>query len=357
MAYNGSSDGRVGFVLEPHEGRGTIGLIYSCLFAIFLSTYTVLRQSIPGKRLTTFQSMRRKIVVFLFAVIFPETLCCRALYELSQAKKISDSKKWRQKHPTWTITHSFFALMGGLVVEDADGNLYQVAQVDWFKYQINDATLPSEEQILDLSKANTVAKAITFVQILWVLAQIIGRLAQNLTVSTLEVATVAYIFCATITYIAWWNKPLDIAAPLTVSATYRHRAYNLWPKRRSEADAFLDSIVNSADRWATACVFFAIFGGIHVAAWEYPFPTVAESRLWRASAIIMTLLPFISFGTAGIDRLFAHDVIFFENVAPAIMATYALAHMFIICEVFVCLRSAPLGIYREVNWTSLLPHF
>lgn len=47
-----------------------------------------------------------------------------------------------------------------------------------------------------------------------------------------------------------------------------------------------------------------------------------------------------------------HNAVLFIFMAP-----YALVHMYIICEVFVCLRSAPLGVYQQVDWTSFLPHF
>lgn len=139
------------------------------------------------------------------------------------------------------MTHSFLALMGGLAVEDEKGHPNPVAQDDRHKYEIVDATLPSEEQIIDLSKADNIAKVITFIQILWVLIQFIGRLAQRLSISTLEVATVAYIFCATITIILWWKKPLDIAIPHIVHATYQQRThYAEWPWRKTEFHAFRD---------------------------------------------------------------------------------------------------------------------
>lgn len=50
-----------------------------------------------------------------------------------------------------------------------------------------------KEQIEDKSKANDLAKAMVVVQAMWMLVQVIGRLAFRLPVTLLEVNTVAHV--------------------------------------------------------------------------------------------------------------------------------------------------------------------
>jgi hypothetical protein len=246
--------------------------------------------------------------------------------------------------------------MGGLAVEDENCHLHTVAQKNGHRYEIDDTTLPSEEQILDRSKADTVARVITFAQVLWVLIQVIGRLAQRLPISILEITTVAYIFCATITYIAWWNKPLDIPVPHIVRATYPERE---WPKRQTEFDAMVRLFISLSTKTGVVLFFilFTVFGGIHVTAWVYPFPTFAESLLWRICAVILTVSPFVLL-LSGVALEAMPSSKTFDNIfASGAAVAYALIHLSIICEAFASLRSAPPGIYQQAAWTNFFPHF
>jgi hypothetical protein len=63
----------VGFVPEPHCGRGTIGIIWSCLTTIFLSTWTSYHMGFSDTRVKT------KIFEVALVVLFPEVMAARAL--------------------------------------------------------------------------------------------------------------------------------------------------------------------------------------------------------------------------------------------------------------------------------------
>ena len=275
---------------------------------------------------------------------------------LNVAKKMLNSTEWRQKHQTWTIPHSFLAIMGGLAAGDEDGNLHTVAQSSWHEFNIDDATLPSEEQILDRSKADTVTRVITFVQVFWVLIQVVGRLAQRLTISTLEVATVGYIFCAIATYVAWWGKPLDVPAPYIVRATYHQTTETRqWPEKIGEIDSyFLDNIYIDSPAFTAV---FAIFGGIHITAWAYPFPTISESWYWRGLAILLTVYPFLWMSFVLIARLQLFGKKGDEAITQfvgVVGSLYSVIHIIVLCEAFLSLRLAPPGIYQQVEWTNFL---
>lgn len=71
----------------------------------------------------------------------------------------------------------------------------------------------SKEDILDKNKSDNLSKAISILQALWMLAQIVGRLIVGLPITLLEVNTLAHILCAIIIYILWWDKPKLINEP------------------------------------------------------------------------------------------------------------------------------------------------
>ncbi|KAF4497076.1 hypothetical protein FAGAP_6771 [Fusarium agapanthi] len=67
-----------------------------------------------------------------------------------------------------------------------------------------------ESEMKDLSKADVITKAFAIIQCTWLVVQSICRIAQGYTISLLELATLAFIFCAFIMHILWWNKPFDV---------------------------------------------------------------------------------------------------------------------------------------------------
>lgn len=58
----------------------------------------------------------------------------------------------------------------------------------------------SEEEILDKSKTDCLGRLISLLQAIWMLAQILGRIAANVQVTLLEVNTLAHVLCALIIF-------------------------------------------------------------------------------------------------------------------------------------------------------------
>lgn len=69
---------------------------------------------------------------------------------------------------------------------------------------------------MDRSKAASIAKGLTCLQILWFLIAIVGRASERPHISTLEVLTLTNIGCATVAYTLWWNKPKDVTKPYAI---------------------------------------------------------------------------------------------------------------------------------------------
>ncbi|KAK1760399.1 hypothetical protein QBC47DRAFT_4675 [Echria macrotheca] len=156
----------------------------------------------------------------------------------SRRNKGGESDPTTQPGPTvrakrrheWTMTHSYYAIMGGfafdsdLIGEGSDflpGGRRRVTLTSsgiLELVRVAPHLLPdiSLRQINDKSKANQLAKTIVTLQASWFAAQCISRMALGMTISLLELNTLAHCICALIAYISWWKKPLDIEEPTLV---------------------------------------------------------------------------------------------------------------------------------------------
>lgn len=79
-----NATGTVGWAPEP-QGRGTIGLIWSCLATIFLCTWNVVHPKLPALNDSTADIFLRRVRYLLGALIAPEALCVVAMDELLDA--------------------------------------------------------------------------------------------------------------------------------------------------------------------------------------------------------------------------------------------------------------------------------
>lgn len=103
----------------------------------------------------------------------------------------------------WTMTHSFFASIGGFAFENANEaapflpsgceRLTLTARGVAFLASCGHLPDVSKAEITDKSKANNVAKALVIVQASWMLLQVTGRLFADLPVTLLEVNTIAHV--------------------------------------------------------------------------------------------------------------------------------------------------------------------
>lgn len=72
------------------------------------------------------------------------------------------------------------------------------------------------DTIMDKSKDDVWSKTLVCIQVVWGLAQLIGRVASGLPVTQLEINTLAHVGCALVFYAIWWYKPKDVYQPFTV---------------------------------------------------------------------------------------------------------------------------------------------
>ena len=257
----------VGWVSEP-DGRGTFSILSSCVLTLSLCVYTAIHLNVPGIneiRAVRFFRTTRWVVLGIFA---PELVVWTAWRQWASARGISrivnqqqatsrspfesvrrvitqsllqqkspplDSSKipsGTQRSQTfynperWTTIHGFYAGMGGFVFDlpyTMDGHQHKsqdqftrlTLTAEGVEFLARCGLLPqiTAEDIVDKSKADSLSKFLACLQALWMLVQVLGRVATDLPVTLIEVNTLAHVVCALITYVLWWFKPKEIHSP------------------------------------------------------------------------------------------------------------------------------------------------
>lgn len=214
----------VGWVLET-TGRGTLGLVTTCLVTIFLCTWVVIHPRVYESQL--FATLH-KFALFFKAILAPEFIAVEGLQEWAQCRRmVRDCATVTVGE--FKLIHAFYISMLALRYRTPRGDrVIWPNQYVWLLQQghIRWADQPSwglsEGKIRDISKADSATKLITLVQVSWFVAQSIMRTAHSLPLSQLESMTISYIPLFAVTYFFWWEKPKDIRTPSIVSIDDLH---------------------------------------------------------------------------------------------------------------------------------------
>ena len=369
---------------EPQpNGRGTIDILGSSLITISLCSWSVLFLNVPLEREGHFDFFTHKLRWMLFTIFFPEMMtgvaaeqwrsACQSVEDFSQL-----SKQWelalkvpqapsifsrmkqnvsRLKGSPWTMRHAFFADMGGLHLVCPDFTSFPIdAQQLVYLVEKNHLEYPDVKvkMIWDKNKADGFARALTLVQITWFFIQCVGRFGQHLAISTLELSTLAFIFCTMNTLFFWRHKPLDVDTPiflpcvttmediLSKAGDQSRKRYDQtpldfvkpamvkksliapfwlamsicldWRERGSlPVKTFGNSTTTPPRGLKTADVVYGViyttsYFGIHLAGWNFTFSSPTEQRLWRiasltALALAVFYLLAVAVGTAYAGRV------------------------------------------------------
>jgi len=112
----------------------------------------------------------------------------------------------------------------------------------------------------------------------------------------------------------------------------------------------------------------AIYGGVHLFAWNGPFHTEKEQWMWRISCIIIAIPPIFvpllySFATA-VDKFTTYrswaewfGLATAAVIAVTFMLIYSATRVYLVVECFISLSHLPLEVYKEPAWSRYIPHF
>jgi hypothetical protein len=367
------------------------------------------------------------------------------------------------KQLRWEMAHAFFADMGGFVLDPPDFVRFpldakQVHYLVHRNYVDLDTVMISKRILNDKNKGDGMTRLITVLQIIWFVINTITRHSQHLAVTMLELATLGYIVCTLGTYYFWAHKPLDIREPIILvpkatmadillnagegaSQPYMYTPMDFvgydnaswflyWTywfnilvhmgisfhTRKRPVDKISDDRFPALDRKTLPVLFLFQTGyaAVHIAGWNYPFPTHTEHLLWRIATIYI-ISAILVYWIADIHawhvfpRLKKRWIAKQQNHPPAdnatattstekhkstktittlqdfaerirnnspnkdpnlsvplkallpvtsVAAVYCIARGFVVIEAFISLRALPPSAYDSVNWSfSWLPHF
>jgi hypothetical protein len=249
--------------------------------------------------------------------------------------------------------------------------------------------LISADDINDKSKTDSFARVVSVAQITWIVAQVLTRVARRLAVSQLEIAVVAFSTCAIIIYILHWKKPKSVLIPCTVltfpgpipleitrkesifgktdsilqlffgAGLVGYDARHPLPQKSGRPipnDVVLQPLARGEDTVGYLFLGLALgsslFGGIHVAAWNFTFPTKVELILWRVASIYSTVF----FGLFIVLLISLYRFEWFRNqMIKLVSSLYVLARVFMIVEMFRTLCFLPPDAYTS-TWATNIPH-
>jgi hypothetical protein len=110
--------------------------------------------------------------------------------------------------------------MGGFMLCDENDNMIETLSIERLEDLASEGKIRwpsiSQYEIQDRSKGDVFSKGFAFLQTTWFIARCIARVVYGLTITQLELATVAFAALNGILYFLWWNKPQDVACPVPI---------------------------------------------------------------------------------------------------------------------------------------------
>jgi hypothetical protein len=345
-----------GWAPEPN-GRGTMGIVWSCLVTIFACSWTVTHPIVPRKG----EWHTLKVWLCVTAVIAPEWMAFVAYQEFLRVRHHLKAIEKTTKSQ-WAMSQMFFVSMGGVELEFNDctetlgcnshGVFDSDDAVDIFQRAVQlkvlDVKFISAEDVRIRAKTNHLIKALICLQASWLVTQVIGRAVERLPITTLEVVTVGYVVCALIHYACLWYKPQDAEVRININC----RSFT-----RAQFKQQITTLPHCSFRlvWyeiAFTCAIGCSFGAVHCTAWNFFFATFAESMTWRVASLLTMVIP----------PLFTLCLLNYgipdwrEGLASPLLFLYIPVRLYLMVEPFVAFRSVPVGIFYTVNWSNWIPH-
>ncbi|KAF3075750.1 hypothetical protein CFAM422_002399 [Trichoderma lentiforme] len=319
-------DGKISRWVGAPNIRGTWDIVWTCFATIFVCTYTLLCLNLPAPSDSTLVLVRRRVLWMVLAIIGPEIVLSYAAGQWSRAKQAVKSFT-TSGHKTFNMRLAFFADMGGFMLHPKGHTTFDpfplnAKQLHWLVIHghVDYPDVDHLKEIWDKSKQDQLAKIITAFQIGYFVLQCIGRATQRLTITTLELNTLAIVVCSLMTSFTWQHKPSNVHTPIPLytratievlngSKPWRNTPLDFidvnGPGWSMNVQPFMNMPVIPAQRPIQRipndrfpmnpygvqeyCVCFAtlLFTGIHVAGCGFSFPTITEKIMWQTASWLL----------------------------------------------------------------------
>ena len=395
------------WVNQPDE-RGTFDIVWSCVATLAICVWVMLHLNVPAKDDTPWALFLRKIRWLALAILAPELLMLFASGQWASAKR-SVTEMEELGYTNWSLVHAFYADSGGFLLCARDCIPFPITAKQIY-YLVHKAYMQipaiTKEEIWDKSKADKLAKTIASLQASWLVAQVMARASLQLPITLLELSTVALISCTGATFFFWFHKPLKVDIPTTIyldisiaevlvlagdEASHPFRDTPLdfvepqlytssqmplrhwWGVQRRPLPRIpndRDSRLHNFRTVVLVAIPTASFSLLHLAAWNFEFPTRAEQLLWRWTCISMGIVLGIgcfveagsiikdNYTTTGLTNLNGYKLKWPKNLLFFVpLALYVSARLIAVVEIVVSLRLLPSGCFQNIQWLNILPHF
>lgn len=289
----------------------------------------------------------------------------------------------------WTLAHGFFTTMGGLAIQTEDEKEYSILKNDSPVKLLESGRVDfpriKKEDIKQRTKADGFVKFIAVCQSTWFAVNVVARPAYGLHVTPLELATAAYVLCAVLVYVLWWHKPKDVTVPIVINVpssspdtttneqepTLKYYLDNIITRKCNDIGGIssLDTTTIPNEQETRRMIFASLAGlfvalmysGIHLAAWNFPFPTSAETKAWRICSVASisaaaSLIPFYLYSAYVPKKSSVLSVLGLLDYVLSYLC-YIIARIALMVLMLMSLRSLPTSCYDTVDWLSALPHY
>ncbi|PTB55601.1 hypothetical protein M431DRAFT_82932, partial [Trichoderma harzianum CBS 226.95] len=234
-----------------------------------------------------------------------------------------------------------------------------------------------KEGIIELpkSKSDALVKTLAIMQVLWLTIQLAARRYYGLASAPFEISTVALSASTIILYVLEWNKPKDVSVPIYLQKTTPKDPFEEAFKKVFEAAPYpylRFPIIPTKLYHIPSCAFHVAysnddvvsilsFGGIHIFAWNFFFPTKIEQQLWRVCSVAATVLPLPYLAThysfmkhgADVGKTRLRQI---RTIQGVLALFYVLARLFLIIESLRSLYYLPRYAF-ESTWSVNFPHW
>jgi hypothetical protein len=357
-----SSNALQGWTSSP-DGRGSLDILWTSFATVFLSIWSAICLNVPEPYDTLLTHLRRKSWITMISILGPEFLVGYALGEWRAARTSVAAIGELRQDQQWTMRHAFFANMGGFAMRTTDGATFflDAPQILWLlshrvvsMTQFEHQFLLDKRTIDDRNKTDGFVRVIAVAQALWFCVDIVGRAAQGLAVTTLEITVIGIVINSVVVYYFWKDKPADVQSIEIVDISHtlealldleedqdlRSRRFFRTPLEYVSNDpwwcgliyTYMMNILHHLDTiifwWlqpikkryftppihplgrrsdndvlpvrgramAIAGVLTCCFLGTNFIAWNFHFPTRTERFLWRLSSSILVGISLIGLG-------------------------------------------------------------
>jgi hypothetical protein len=306
---------------EPPR-RGTLSILSSSMVTTVACAWSIQYLNIPASWDSARDIRWRKIFWFALTILVPEMALAHAIVDRAVAvtslQELQGARiEAEDQGMKWTLTHSYYANMGGLRIEPARAiNTRQFIYLYSKKLIISASPQISEQEIKDKSKPDYFAKGVAAIQIFRLVQSLVRRARGGLAIPQLEIFILAFAVCAIATngFSRHKLQGLDTSTIIKLARTFQHEeaaAFNDMQFKRLSYGLtgslsvphrpwFSSHLANGgielpkgdlqpACLWLT--VLLILFGTIHLSAWNFTFPTLAERIAWRIASLTMTILP------------------------------------------------------------------